>query len=86
MFHAVVTIQKVENMWCDERSNRVNRVVYGPAIGSFLGKPIFQTIEKDGKKYQFDRMAECDSDGCPLQQLASNEVMFNPGLIYKKTS
>lgn len=58
--------------------------VYGPAIGSHLGKSIYQTIESEGIKYNFDRMAQCDSDGCPLQQLATNEVLFNPGLIYKK--
>lgn len=57
--------------------------VFGPTVGSHLGKPIFQTIESDGIKYSFERMAECDSEGCPLQQLAANEVLFNPGLIYK---
>ena len=60
--------------------------VYGPTVGSHLGKPIFQEIESEGTKYSFDRMAECDSDGCPLQQLASNEMMINPGLIYKKVA
>ena len=40
----------------------------------------------NGVKYNFERMAECDMDGCPLQQLAANEVMFNPGLIYTKVS
>ncbi len=64
----------------------VNKSVYGPTVGSHLGKPIFQTIESDGIKYSFQRMAECDGDGCPLQQLAANEVMFNPGLIYTKVS
>lgn len=59
---------------------------YGPTIGSHLGKPIFQTIESEGIKYNFERMAECDTDGCPLQQLAANEVLFNPGLIYKRVS
>lgn len=64
----------------------MHKFVYGPTVGSYLGKPIFQTIESEGIKYNFDRMAECESDGCPLQQLATNEVMFNPGLIYKKAS
>ena len=59
---------------------------YGPTIGSHLGKPIFQTIESEGIKYNFERMAECDTDGCPLQQLAANEVLFNLGLIYKRVS
>lgn len=64
----------------------VHKSVSGPTVGSHLGKPIFQTIESDGIKYNFERMAECDMDGCPLQQLAANEVMFNPGLIYTKVS
>lgn len=57
--------------------------IYGPAIGSHLGKPIFSTIESDDGKYVFDRLAECDRDGCPLQQLQKSEKMFNPGLIYR---
>jgi len=64
----------------------VQKPVYGPTVGSHLGKPIYQSIESDGIKYNFERMAECDSDGCPLQQLASNEMMVNPGLIYSKVS
>ena len=62
----------------------MQKVVYGPTVGTYLGKPIFQTIESEGVKYNFIRMAECENDGCPLQQLAANEVMFNPGLIYTK--
>jgi hypothetical protein len=62
----------------------VHKTVYGPTVGSHLGKHIFQTIESDGIKYNFERLAECDTDGCPLQQLAVNEVLFTPGLIYKK--
>lgn len=62
----------------------VHKSVYGPTVGSHLGKPIFQTIESEGIKYSFERVAECDSDGCNLQQLAANEVMFSQGLIYKK--
>jgi len=57
--------------------------IYGPAIGTHLGKPIFSTIESEDGKFVFDRLAECDRDGCPLQQLAKAELMFNPGLIYR---
>lgn len=64
----------------------MNKSVYGPTVGSHLGKPIYQTIESEGIKYNFERMAVCDSDGCPLQQLAANEVMFSPGLIYSKAA
>ena len=56
---------------------------YGPAIGTHLGKPIFSTIESEDGKFTFDRLAECDRDGCPLNQLRKDELMFNPGLIYK---
>ena len=62
----------------------MQKSVYGPTVGSHLGKPIFQSIVSDGIKYNFDRKAVCDSDGCPLQQLSSNELMFNPGLIYSR--
>ncbi|VAW98235.1 hypothetical protein MNBD_GAMMA21-1376 [hydrothermal vent metagenome] len=57
--------------------------IYGPAIGTHLGKPIFSTIESEDGKFVFDRLAECDRDGCPLQQLAKAELMVNPGLIYR---
>ena len=63
----------------------VQKLVIGPTVGSHLGKPIFKSIESEGVKYDFERKAECDRDGCPLQQLAANEVMFNPGLIYSKS-
>lgn len=56
---------------------------YGPAIGSYLGKPIYETIVQYDAKYIFDRVAQCDRDGCPLDQLNKNEMLFNPGLIYK---
>jgi hypothetical protein len=60
--------------------------VYGPCIGTHLGKPIYKSIESDGVVYAYDRKAECDAEGCPLQQLANNEILFNPGLIYKQAS
>ena len=59
---------------------------FGPAIGSHLGKPIYKTFNSDGVAYVFDRIAECDLDGCPLQQLAKNELMLKSGLIYKQAS
>lgn len=61
----------------------MTRPVYGPAIGTHLGKPIFSSIESEEGKFVFDRLAECDFDGCPLDQLSKGERMFNPGLIYK---
>ena len=60
--------------------------VYGQKIGSHLGKPIYETIERNGNKYKYDRLAECDSEGCPLYQLKKDEVLLNPGLIYSKVA
>jgi len=59
---------------------------YGPRIGSHLGKPIYQTIESEGEKYEYIRLAECDDEGCPLAQLQQNEMMLVPGLIYRKVA
>ena len=56
---------------------------YGPAIGTFLGKPIYKSITEQENEYVFDRLADCDDDGCPLDQLDKGEMMLNPGLIYK---
>jgi hypothetical protein len=56
---------------------------FGKPIGSHLGKPIYYFIVQSGNKYIFDRLAECDRDGCPLDQLNKGEVLFTPGLIYK---
>jgi len=59
---------------------------YGPPIGSHLGKPIYETITQHNDRYIFDRLAKCDRDGCPLDQLRKNELLINPGLIYRKAS
>ena len=56
---------------------------FGPTIGSHLGKPIYESFVQQDEKYIFDRVAECDRDGCPLDQLEKNELMFLHGLIYK---
>ena len=58
---------------------------FGSPIGTHLGKPIYDFIVQSGKKYIFDRLAECDSDGCPLDQLKKGELLFSPGLIYRKS-
>ncbi len=63
---------------------KVQKRSYGRPIGSHLGKPIYETITTDEQKFEYVRLATCDSDGCPLYQLETNEVMFNPGLIYKR--
>jgi len=35
------------------------------------------------REYVFDRIAECDAEGCSLDQLKKNEVLIRPGLIYR---
>lgn len=63
----------------------MNKQQLGPTVGSHLGRPIFQTIISEGIQYIFDRIAECDFDGCPLQQLNKNEMMLKSGLIYRQS-
>ncbi|NOZ52761.1 MAG: hypothetical protein GXP08_06390 [Gammaproteobacteria bacterium] len=58
---------------------------FGQAIGTHLGKPIYESITQSDIHYFFDRVAECDRDGCPLDQLNKDELMFAPGLIYKQS-
>ena len=58
---------------------------FGKLIGSHLGKPIYDSVIQSGRKYIFDRLAECDRDGCPLDQLQKNELLFTPGLIYRQS-
>lgn len=62
----------------------MSKRTYGPAIGSHLGKTIYQTIQQEDHQYEFDRLAHCDTEGCPLDQLNKNEMMMDPGLIYKQ--
>lgn len=63
-----------------ERSQRN----YGPRIGSYLGQPIFEKFEDQDGTYVFDRIAQCDVEGCPLDQLDKGEMLLPPGLIYKQ--
>ena len=64
----------------------VSKPRYGRAIGSHLGKPIYESIQEEETRYTFDRLAKCDEEGCPLDQVKQNELLVNPGLIYKKAS
>lgn len=62
----------------------MNSFEYGRAIGSHLGKPIYESIKEQDTTYIFDRLAQCDAEGCPLDQVKKDELLLNPGLIYKK--
>jgi len=55
----------------------------GHAIGNYLGKPIFESIEVQEDTYVFDRIACYGDDEFPLDQLSENEVLVEPGLIYR---
>ncbi len=48
-----------------------------------MGKPIFETIEVQNEAYIFDRIAQYLDDGYPLDQLSQNELLVEPGLIYR---
>ncbi|VAW73449.1 hypothetical protein MNBD_GAMMA12-3369 [hydrothermal vent metagenome] len=63
---------------------------YGNRIGSYLGKPIYdtinETIDDQQQQYTFVRVAKTElyDDGFPLNLLQRDEILFSPGLIYKK--
>ncbi len=64
----------------------VKKQEYGRAIGSHLGKPIYESFKDQGVIYIFDRVAQCDAEGCPLDQVKQGELLVNPGLIYRQAS
>lgn len=53
------------------------------SIGQYMGKPIFESIEVQNEAYVFDRIAQYVDDGYPLDQLKQNELLVEPGLIYR---
>jgi hypothetical protein len=52
-------------------------------VGSYMGQPIFQTIESATGTYVFDRIAESIDGEFPLDQLNKDELLIKPGLIYR---
>ena len=64
----------------------MTKPLYGRTIGSHLGKPIYESFQDQDTRYVFDRLAKCDEEGCPLDQVKEGELLVNPGLIYKKAS
>ena len=53
------------------------------AIGNYMGKPIFESIEVQDDIYIFDRIAQYKTDSFPLDQLQKDELLVRPGLIYR---
>ncbi|HFD78801.1 MAG TPA: hypothetical protein ENK05_00225 [Gammaproteobacteria bacterium] len=56
---------------------------HGHTIGNYLGKPIFESIELREEDYVFDRIARYEDDEFPLDRLSEDEVLVEPGLIYR---
>jgi hypothetical protein len=56
---------------------------HGQAIGNYLGRPIFESIEVQDESYVFDRIAEYEDDEFPLDRLSADELLVEPGLIYR---
>ena len=59
------------------------RHLANPSIGHYMGRPIFESIEVQNEAYIFDRIAQYVDDGYPLDQLKQNELLVEPGLIYR---
>lgn len=57
---------------------------HGQAIGNYLGRPIFESIEVHDEAYVFDRIAQYEDDEFPLDRLSANELLVEPGLIYRQ--
>jgi hypothetical protein len=55
----------------------------GNSIGNYFGKPIFESIEVQDEPYVFDRIAQYEDDEFPLDRLSENELLVEPGLIYR---
>ncbi|MDT8387990.1 MAG: hypothetical protein RQ736_10775 [Thiogranum sp.] len=56
---------------------------HGQKIGNYMGKPIFESIELREDTYVFDRIAQYEDDEFPLDRLSENELLIEPGLIYR---
>jgi hypothetical protein len=48
-----------------------------------MGKPIFESIEVQDSTYVFDRIAQYEDGEFPLDRLSTNELLVEPGLIYR---
>lgn len=63
----------------------------GPIIGSFQGQsnrphPIYAWIVHCDAIYEFERVIYGDKDGgIALDQLANDEILTSPGIVYKLT-
>ncbi len=79
--NAVIPVEYVTQSLSNQKGDTVSQ--RGHAIGSYLGKPIFESIEVQDESYVFDRIAKYEDDEFPLDRLSENEVLVEPGLIYR---
>lgn len=56
----------------------------GPSIGEYRGLKIPSYINDGTGQWVYDRIAVETDDGVALSQLAANECVIYPGLIYRK--
>lgn len=60
---------------------------HGPSIGEYRGKSIpAYIIQEDGTRSDYHRIAIETDGGVELSQLARNECVISPGLIYRAGS
>jgi hypothetical protein len=69
--------------YCQEYSVAQPNSPKGSLVGSFLGRPIHETITARNMTYVFDRIARYIDGEFPLDQLGKEEVLIRPGLIYR---
>lgn len=57
----------------------------GPSIGTYRDRDIPAWIKARGGHYEYDRIGVLDKEGgFEMSQLASDELVIAPGLIYKR--
>jgi hypothetical protein len=69
----------------DEDNKRI--VEHGPSIGEYRRESIPEYIvDANGDRFEFNRIALEGYGGLEPSQLARNECLMSPGLIYRKVS
>lgn len=60
----------------------------GPVIGKFMGRDIHESLTySDGSRYEFVRAGVLGSDSSfQMSQLADDEAVIAPGLIYRRAA
>lgn len=57
----------------------------GPSIGTYRERDIPSYIVYEDGRYEYDRIAVETDGGVELAQLAPNECVIAPGLIYRRS-